>query len=176
VQNRLFYGEALYASGQHAAGLAALHEDLALARRQLGDEHLLVLRVRLSLARIAIAQGKAALAEHELTDLQAALRKQGAPALIALAQTLIAHADALLAQGRAPQAIPLLNEALQTREKLLWSQSWELAEAHERLGEALDATRDPRGKELLRRAAAVLEAQLGAQHPFTLRARRAAAL
>jgi uncharacterized protein involved in exopolysaccharide biosynthesis len=52
-------------------------------------------------------------------------------------------------------------------------QSWDLAEAHERLGEALAALRDGSARALLQQAASTLETQLGANHPQTLRARRA---
>jgi len=69
--------------------------------------------------------------------------------------------------------VPLLTEAVALRERLLWGQSWELAIARERLGEALAATGDARARPLIERAAATLNTQLGTHHPETLRANRA---
>ena len=92
-----------------------------------------------------------------------------------LAQALVARGDALLAERRSGEAITVLTEAVQLREQLLWDESWELAEARALLGEAL-GSRDPRGRELLTGALAVLEAQVGADHPLSQRARRVLAL
>jgi eukaryotic-like serine/threonine-protein kinase len=176
VQARLLYGETLFDRGQREAALAALKENLAIARKQLGANHLLVLRTRLGLARIALTSGDVDRAEKELAELETELRKQGVPAVLALAQTLITRADALLAQGNAPQAVTLLNGALQIREQILWAQSWEIGEARERLGEALAELNDPRAKGLLASAMPILDSQLGPDHPLSIRARKAAGI
>jgi hypothetical protein len=81
--------------------------------------------------------------------------------------------DLLVKQQRSAEALPLLEEAVQIREQTMWAQSWELAEARARLGEALLAAGKPEGKRVIEQAAATLEQQLGAEHPQTLRARRA---
>jgi hypothetical protein len=52
---------------------------------------------------------------------------------------------------------------------------WELAQARERLGEALLRAGDPAAADLLKKAAHDLESQLGADHPQTLRAKEALA-
>ena len=58
------------------------------------------------------------------------------------------------------------------REQLLWSQSWELAQARARLGEAMKRSRLLGGTELQSRGADGLVSQLGSNHPQVLRARR----
>ena len=175
VQNRLFLARALAGVGEQPAATELLAENLELGRKQMGEENVFVLRTRLEQARLAVESGAAAGAERELVALIPRLRNLGAPGLPALTQALVAHGDSLLLQRRAEEAVPLLREAVQLRESFLWEQSWELAEARERLGEALGANTS-RGKELLAQALAVLSAQLGEQHPLTLRARRAAAI
>jgi tetratricopeptide (TPR) repeat protein/predicted Ser/Thr protein kinase len=173
VLNRLFLAEALAAAGQRDAAAAMLDDNLELGRKQLGEDNLFVLRIRLAQARLAIASGNPARADADLAALIPRLRKVGTTGLPALAQALVARGDSLLLQRRTADAVALLTEAVTLREKLLWDQSWELAEARERLGEAL-GVRDPRGKDLLAQALKVLATQLGAQHPQTLRARKAA--
>jgi hypothetical protein len=118
-----------------------------------------------------LADGDAAEAESQLTGIIDSLRKLGAPAELQLAQALVSYGDALLAQSRDATA-PLL-EAVALREKLLWSDGWEMAEARARLGEALLAGKDARAEGLLRQAVAALHAELGAQHAQTLRAQQA---
>jgi hypothetical protein len=100
------------------------------------------------------------------------LRDIGTTARPVLAQALVARGEALMAERKPNDAVPLLTEAVRICEALLWDQSWELAEARARLGEALGA-RDTHGRQLLTKALTVLESQLGAQHPQTVRARRA---
>jgi len=52
---------------------------------------------------------------------------------------------------------------------------WELAQARERLGEVLLKVGNPEAPGLLKKAAQDLEAQLGADHPQTVRAKAALA-
>jgi eukaryotic-like serine/threonine-protein kinase len=174
VQNRLFLASALAGAGQQAAAAALLAENLELGRKQLGEESLFVLRTQLEQARLAIESGEGVRSDPELAALIPRLRKVGGPGLPALTQALVARGDALLMQHRNAEAVPLFNEAVQLRKTFLWDQSWELAEARERLGETLGPD-TPRGKELLSLALPVLTSQLGEQHTLTLRARRAAA-
>ena len=146
-------------------------ENLELARKQLGEDHLYVLRIRVAQARLDTVNGNPARADAALVDLIARLRKQGPNGVAALAQAIVARGDALLAQRRTAEAIPLLTEGLHLRESYLWDQSWELAIARERLGEALGRN-DPRGKELLHKALSVFESQLGPENRQTQRVRR----
>jgi hypothetical protein len=67
-----------------------------------------------------------------------------------------------------------LREAVALREGT-WDQSFDLAEARERLGEALAANGDAQARALLQQAATTLASQLGAAHPQTLRAEQALA-
>ena len=172
VQNRMFLGRAIAGAGDQAEATRVLAENLELARKQLGEENVLVLRTRLEQARLALETGEATQSEQSLSELIPRLRKLGAPALPSLTQALVARSDALLMQHRNAEAVPMLTEAVQLRETFLWDQSWELAEARERLGEALGA-HTTKGKALLAQSARVLIAQLGEQHPLTQRARRA---
>jgi hypothetical protein len=97
----------------------------------------------------------------------------GPPAELQLAQALVSYGDALLAQSRDAQAVAPLTEAVLLREKLLWPQSWEIAEARARLGEALLPGRDVRAHEFLHQAVVALSQELGANHAQTLRAQKA---
>lgn len=174
VLNRAFLAEAQAGAGQMDLASALLEENLELGRKQLGEDNVFVLRTYLARSRLALVKGDAVLADAELAALIPRLRAAGVPALLTLGQALVARAEALLLQNRAADAVPLLTEAVRMREELLWDQSWELAEARARLGEALGA-QSRRGRDLLARALPVLESQLGADNPQTRRARRALA-
>ena len=172
VQNRMFLGEALMAAGQNEAASQELGDGLRFGTEKLGANSLFVLRVRLGQARLALAKGDVARAASDAAALSERLRAIGTMARPVLAQALIIRGEALTAERKRAEAVPLLTEAVQIREALLWDQSWELAEARARLGEALGVD-DAHGRELLTKAVGVLESQLGAEHPQTRRARRA---
>ena len=55
----------------------------------------------------------------------------------------------------------------------MWPESWELAEARARLGEAQLTSGNPQGKQLIEQALKTLETQLGGEHQQTTRTRRA---
>jgi tetratricopeptide (TPR) repeat protein len=171
VLDRLFLSDALMAAGQNEAAAKELAENLRLGNEKFGADNLFVLRIRLGQARLALAKGEAARAAAEIAPLIEPLRKIGTTARPVLAQALVARGDALLAERRSGEAITLLTEAVQLREQLLWGESWELAEARALLGEAL-GSRNTRGRELLTEALAVLEAQVGIDHPLSQRARK----
>jgi non-specific serine/threonine protein kinase/serine/threonine-protein kinase len=175
VLNRLYLSDALVAAGQSEAAAKELDENLRLGNEKFGADNLFVLRIRLGHARLALAKGEAARAAAEIAPLIEPLRTIGTTARTVLAQALVVRGDALLAARRSGEAITLLTEAVQLREQLLWGESWELAEARALLGEALGA-RNVRGRELLTQGLAVLESQVGADHPLSLRARKALAL
>lgn len=171
VQNRLFLAEAHMAAGQNDAASKLLQENLDLARKQMGPASLHALRVQLAQARVTLLKGDAGDADAQLIGLAEPLRKIGVSARPALAQLMLARGDALIAQRKMTDAVPILAEAVRMRENLLWDQSWELAEARARLGEAL-GTSDPHARQLLAQALAVFESQLGPEHPQTVRARK----
>ena len=176
IQDRLFLTEALTTRGDLARASDVAAQNLALALERFGASGILTLRVHLSHARIELEAGRTAGAYSEFAAQVEPLRKAGRPG-----QTLVAHAlfgagEALLAQGKAAEAVKPLREAVELREKLLWGQSWELALARTRLGEALKRSKAPGAAEMLNQGAAVLASQLGNDHPQVLRARRVIAL
>ncbi len=174
VLNRLFLADALMAAGETEAAGKTLEENLALGSEQLGANDLFVLRNRVDQARLALSNGNFARAAADVAVLVEPLRKIGTTARLVLAQALLVRGDALITGHKASEAARLLAEAVRLREQVLWSQSWELAEARALLGEALGA-HDPRGGQLLTQALGVLESQLGPGHPQARRARRALA-
>jgi Flp pilus assembly protein TadD len=107
-----------------------------------------------------------------LQQVVAALRGLGPPAEANLGEALVALGEAELTRGQPQEARAPLTEAVLLRQKN-GSRSWDLAEARERLGEALAASGDGGARPLLLQAATVLETQLGPNHPQTRRARRA---
>lgn len=173
ILDRLYLGEAEATSGDAKAAaltLSAAH-DTALA--QYGAGHLLVLRTQLALAQLAADRGEYDHALAELSAATGALRKLGAQSETTLAQALEATGSACLSAGRSADAVAPLREAVGIREKSP-EDLWELAQARERLGEAL-APSGGGALELLQNAARDLESQLGASHPATLRAKQAVA-
>ena len=172
LQNRLFLGEAQLSMGDTSGARATLEAVRGAAWRQYGAAHVLTLRAALALARVDLAQGHADAARAELLRTVAALRQLGPPAEANLSEALVALGETELTRGRPSEARAPLAEAVRLREKN-GPQAWDLAEARERLGEALAALGDGEARTMLQQAASTLEAQLGANHPLTLRARRA---
>ena len=103
------------------------------------------------------------------------LRKAGQPGLAPMAHALLGAGEALLAQGRPAEAVAPLREAVALREKLLPAQSWELAVARVRLGEALKRSHGEGATALLSQGLSVLTEQLGGEHAQVQRARKAIA-
>ncbi|WP_129642295.1 serine/threonine-protein kinase [Peristeroidobacter agariperforans] len=176
VQNQTFLAEAHAAAGrsQHAAQLA--DESFALARKQFGDDHFFAQRARLAKARLTANHQPFEKANAELANVIAKLRAGGPAAQLALGQALITQGELLLQNHRAADAAPLLEEAVKLREQVMWEQSWELAEARARLGEANVATGKAEGRQLIEQSVVTLESQLGPDHPQTIRAKRAIAM
>jgi non-specific serine/threonine protein kinase/serine/threonine-protein kinase len=172
TQNRLFHTDALSASGDagHARALAATN--LALATDRFGPTGLLTLRVRMSQARIDLDAGQADRAAEQFEALVEPLRKAGRPGQTLVAHALYGHGEALLSQGLAAEAVAPLREAVALRTQLLWAQSWELALARVRLGEALKRSNGAGAAALIEQGATDLAAQLGPTHPQVLRAQR----
>jgi predicted Ser/Thr protein kinase len=174
IQNRIFLGEAQLAIGdqqQASVSLNAAH-DAALA--QYGAAHPLALRTQLALAQWAAAAGDYENAQAQLQPTVAGLRKLGAQGESNLAQALESLGDVELKQGKSALASVTLQEAVALREKYP-DDTWELAEARERLGEALARGGSDAAPAILKKAAQDLESQLGANHPQTLRAKAALA-
>lgn len=172
VQDRLFLTDALTMSGDFGAARGVAAQNLGLALERFGDAGVLTLRVRMSQARIELESGQPAVAYAAFAAQVEPLRKAGRPGQTLVAHALLGCGEALLAQGRAADAVAPLREVVALRENLLWAQSWELALARVRLGEALKLSHGPGAAELLSQGSAALVSQLGADHPQVLRARR----
>ena len=169
LQNRLFLGEALNASGDRAGAAQFVAETMRRARAQFGEGHILSLRAGISQARLANASGKYADASASLDGVIAALTKLGPPAELQLGQALVVKGDALIGLGQSAQAASVLERAVAIRERLLWAGSWELAEARALLGMALKGSDPGRGRALLDQSIPVLHEQLGERHALTVR-------
>ena len=172
LQNHMFLGEAQLGAGDAAGARATLEACHGAALKQYGPSHVLTQRAALELARVDLAEGHADAAQARLLQTVAALRQLGPQAEANLSEALVALGETDLTRGEPQEARAPLAEAVMLREKN-GSQSWDLAEARERLGEALAALRDGGARALLQQAASTLATQLGANHPQTLRARRA---
>jgi non-specific serine/threonine protein kinase/serine/threonine-protein kinase len=177
VQDRQFLTDALAAAGEIQAARSTLRENQEIARRQFGPDHILTLRLRLAQARLAQTAGQPADAHAQAVALLPALRTLGGSSAPWIAHAQVIAGEALLALDRPREATAALREAVALREKLLFDGSWELAEARARLGEALvlGNADDSEGTRLLEKAEAALRAELGADHPQTVRATRALA-
>jgi non-specific serine/threonine protein kinase/serine/threonine-protein kinase len=174
LQNQLFLGEAQSAMGDLAAANAVLNDVRVAALVQYGAAHPLTLRTQVALAQRAAKGGDYERAVSQLVSAIAGLRQLGAPHETILAQALEILGDVELSSGRTEQANTALLEAVAIREKTP-SDTWELAEARERLGETLAKAGSVAAADLLEKAARELESQLGAAHPETVRAKSAVA-
>jgi tetratricopeptide (TPR) repeat protein len=160
--------------GDLAAANAVLNDVRVAALVQYGAAHPLTLRTQVALAQRAAKGGDYERAVSQLVSAIAGLRQLGAPHETILAQALEILGDVELSSGRTEQANTALLEAVAIREKTP-SDTWELAEARERLGETLAKAGSVAAADLLEKAARELESQLGAAHPETVRAKSAVA-
>jgi eukaryotic-like serine/threonine-protein kinase len=174
VQNEIFLGEAQSASGDAATARATLEGARDAALSQYGQLHPLTLRAQLALAQLAATTGNAKEASAQLAPVVANLRSLGAPARAYLAKALETQGELNLAHGDTQAAVDFLSEAVQLQ-KQARDQTWESAVTRERLGEASLTLRHTEAVGLLRDAEHDLEAELGPNHPQTLRAEHALA-
>ena len=172
LRNRLFLGEAELEAGDTGGARSTLDDCHSAALKQYGPAQVLTQRAALALARVDLAQGQADAARAQLLQVVAGLRQLGPQAEPTLSEALVALGEADLARAQPREARAALAEAVLLREKGDL-QRWDLAEARERLGEALAASGDGGARPLLQQAASTLATQLGPNHPQTLRARRA---
>jgi tetratricopeptide (TPR) repeat protein len=174
LQNQLFLGETQSAMGDRIAAGATLNDVRVAALAQYGTAHPLALRTQIALAQLAARGGNYERAVSQLDSAVAVLRRVGAPNETTLARALEILGDVELSAGRIQQANAALEEAVSIRERTS-GDTWELAEARERLGETRTKGGNAGGADILEKAAHVLESQLGAAHPETVRARSALA-
>jgi hypothetical protein len=174
IQNRLFLGEAQLAIGDRQQASVTLNAAHDAALRQYGAAHPLTLRSQLAVAQMMAATGDYEKAQTLLLATVAGLRKLGPQGESNLAQALTALGDDETHLGQIEAATATLKEAVAIREKSP-DDLWELAQARERLGEALFKGGNAAAPDMLRKAAHDLESQLGADHPETVRAKAALA-
>jgi non-specific serine/threonine protein kinase/serine/threonine-protein kinase len=174
LQARTFLGDALLANGNLEQAARTLTEAHEAALSHYGAAHPLTLRTEISAAELAASQGNNQLAQQQFADAAAGLRKLGAQSAATLAMSLEGLGSVESAQGRNAEAAALLQEAVSIREKTP-DDLWELAQARERLGEALLNSGNSGAAAMLKKARIDLESQLGANHPQTLRAKAALA-
>lgn len=144
VQNRLFLGQAQLAAGDRSAARATLTADHDAALAQYGANNPWTLRTQLALAQLTMEDGHASDAQAQLTAIIPALRDKGIQTVGDLAQALRLLGEVLVAQGRAKEAIPPLQEAVALGEQS-GDAPWELSLARKRLTEALAANAAPKG-------------------------------
>jgi eukaryotic-like serine/threonine-protein kinase len=173
IQARIFLGEALLSAGNQQAA-STLTEARQAATAHYGAAHPLTLRSEIATAQLAASQGKNQAAQQQFAEAAAGLRKLGAQSAATLAMALEGLGSADSALGRNTEAVALLREAVAIREKVP-DDIWELAQAQERLGEALAASGSGEALGVLKKASSSLESQLGANHPQTVRAKAALA-
>ena len=174
LQNQLYLGQAELAMGNRAAANTTLNDVRVAALAQYGTAHPLALRTQIALAQLAATEGDYERAVSQLVSAIAGLRKSGAFNVADLAQALEILGDVELSTGRVQQANTALLEAVRIRERIS-GETWELAEARERLGETQAKGGVEGAADLLEKAAQELELQLGAAHPETVRAKAALA-
>jgi len=139
VQNRLFWGQALLATGDRAAARATLTADHEAALAHYGTNNQWTLRTQLALAQLTMEEGHASDAQAQLTAIIPALRDKGLQTVGDLAQALRFLGEVLVAQGRGQQAIEPLREAVSLGEQS-GDAPWELSLARKRLADAIAAT------------------------------------
>jgi non-specific serine/threonine protein kinase/serine/threonine-protein kinase len=174
IQARVFLGEALLADAAHeeATSVLSMAHDSALAHY--GVANPLTLRAEIAVAQLAASDGNFQAAQRQFTEAVAGLRKLGAQSAATLAMALEALGSVNSVLGQKAEAESLLQEAVAIRERTP-DDIWELAQARERLGEALAKSGSAAAPAMLKKASVDLESQLGANHPQTLRAKAALA-
>jgi eukaryotic-like serine/threonine-protein kinase len=174
LQNGLLLADAQLAVGDSDSARATLEADHDAALRQFGARNLFTLRTQLGLAHLTLTQGNATQARTQLMSIIAELRGMGTRAQAVLAEALQYLGECELASGKAAAAIEPLRESIAVLERFAAS-GFQVAEARERLGEALTSAGLPGAGDSLQRAVGVLAAELGDSHPETVRARKALA-
>jgi hypothetical protein len=174
LQARIFLGEALLASAAQREAASILTQAYQAALAHYGAAHPLSLRAEIAVAQLEAGEGNYQAAQPQLAEAALGLRKLGAQSAATLAMALESLGTVESAQGRNADAETKLREAVSIREQTP-DDIWELAQARERLGEALAKSGSAEGSAMLKKASSDLESQLGSNHPQTLRAKAALA-
>jgi tetratricopeptide (TPR) repeat protein len=130
------------------------------------------LRAQIALANLTRLMGDSAGGRAQLVTTIAQLRDLGARANSNLAQALQYLGEIDLSAGKPAQAAEALREAVSILGRFAAS-GWNIGAARERLGEALSAAGQPGAAEALNQAVKTLSAELGDEHPETVRAKAA---
>ena len=153
-----------------------LVRSLGIFRRLHGDAHLRVAHTEAHLGLLALARGDAADAERWCRRSLATHDSSATPALhTARPYPMTGLGEALVREGRAAEAVPILREALRIRQ-VSTPGHWRIAEAQSALAEALTRVGQHEEAEgLLTRAEARIQDGVGEFGPLLLqtRARRA---
>jgi non-specific serine/threonine protein kinase/serine/threonine-protein kinase len=175
IQNAQFRADALIAAGRLDDARKAIDGLRSSMNAAFGPESALGLRLRITELRLAVAAQRFPDVVRDAPAVIAGLRKLGVSARPQLAQALVIQGVALTRHAPGPHAAEAsLEEAIRLRSELLWSGSWELAEARVRLAEALGQGDPVRRAALLDAALPSLQQELGAEHALTRLARAAA--
>jgi eukaryotic-like serine/threonine-protein kinase len=172
LQARIFLGEALLVNADQREAASTLTAAYEAASAHYAAAHPLTLRAEIAVGQLAASEGNYPQAVRQLAEAAAGLRKLGAQSAATLAMALENLGAVESAQGRNSEAETALREAVSIRERTP-DDIWELAQAQERLGEALVKSGSADAPALLKKASLDLESQLGANHPQTLRAKAA---
>ena len=169
LQNRILFGEAQEASGDKVGARATLESAHEAALAQYGPSHPLTLRAQLALAQLAAATHNEKDARAQLSAVVAGLRTLGPQAAPYLAQALQTQGELSMADGHAQLAVDSLTEAVRLQNQV-HDQTWESAVTRERLAEAALTLGRADAVGQLQAAEHDLAAELGPNHPQTLRA------
>ncbi len=172
LQNRMFLADAQLATGDMKAARATAVAAYDASLAQYGPNNLATLRAQATVANLRFKDGDAAGARVQLFAIAAQLRDLGGRAASTLAQVLQYMGEIDLATGKPGDAIGSLQEEIAVLNQFAGA-GWNVALARERLGEALIAAKQPGAAAVLNQAVSVLSAELGEEHPETVRARGA---
>jgi tetratricopeptide (TPR) repeat protein len=172
LQNMIFLADAELAGGDARDARATLVSDRDAALEHYGEKNLATLRARIELAHFDSRQADTTAARAELLSAIAQLRDVGPRGETFRAQALQYVGEIDLAAGKPAAAAESLREALAILSRFA-AAGWNVAVVRERLGEALSAGRQPEAVEELSQAVQVLSAELGPDHPETIRAKTA---
>jgi len=162
---RMNLGQALAGQGKRAEATSELKGSVALLRRTVGVRHLDTLIAMNLLAGLGLMTGDDSLAASLLAE-ALPIERDLYPADVQLARTLAGLSCLRIRQGRAPEALPLAEEALTVAIASTGGESVDTALASATVAEAHRTLGYPeRALPLYRRAEELYRKHLGPQHP-----------
>jgi eukaryotic-like serine/threonine-protein kinase len=168
LQNAMFRADALIAAGKLDDARAAIDGIRTSMGTTFGPKSALGLRARIASLRWSMAAQRFDEVVRDAPGVIEGLRALGVSAKPQLAQALVLEGVALSrSPGTAQPAEAALEEALKLRTELLWSGSWELAEARVRLAEVIRVRDRARRNALIEAALGSLQQELDEAHQLT---------